>query len=468
MSVEVVVYVLLIVAFLILSAFFSSSEAAFLSFQRSRLSHLVNTNVPGAKRVSQMIDNMERLLATILLGNNLVNVAFSAIITIVSVKLVDFFLFKGAGDGPLGVVFATLLGTVLLLIFGEIIPKSVAVKKAEKISLLYARPLKILEVTLFPAILFLQWLSNMTQNLIGRDDSEETVTEGEILSMIDMGEAEGTVEPAEAEMLENVFRFGDQQVREVMTPRPEIISIERGITLQEFLQIYAENTHTRFPVHKESRDDIVGIISAKDILRALATRGVQENESVTDIVRDVYFVPETKPVSELFEELRRAGHQMAICLDEYGGIAGLVTIKRLTEVIVGKVGEEGESPEEEYSNIRPNLYQIEGGMDIGEANEEMDLNLPEGEYETIAGFILSQLGEIPSVGDQFEYNNLLFRIQEMDRFRIESILIRKRIQPNPPVASQGSGSDRQTINNTKENLNVGESDSTPARGDKSQ
>ena len=460
MNVESVVYVLLIVAFLILSAFFSSSEAAFLSLQRSRLSHLVNTNVPGAKRVSLMIANMERLLSTILLGNNLVNVAFSAVITIVSVKLV--------GEGPLGVAFATLLGTVLLLIFGEIIPKSVAVRKSEKISLLYARPLKILEITLFPAILALQWLSNMTQNLIGRDDSEETVTEGEILSMIDMGEAEGTVEPAEAEMLENVFRFGDQQVREVMTPTPEIISIERGITLQEFLQKYMENTHTRFPVHKESRDDIVVIISAKDILRTLATRGIQENESVTDIVRDVYFVPETKHVSELFEELRRTGHQMAICLDEYGGIAGLVTIKRLTEVIVGKVGEEGESPEEEYSNIRPNLYQIEGGMDIEEANEEMELNLPEGDYETIAGFILSQLGEIPSVGDQFEYNNLLFRIQEMDRFRIESILIRKRIQANPSVTSQGSGSDRQTINTSKENLNVRESDTTQTRGDQSQ
>ena len=461
MDVEIVVYTLLIVVFLVLSAFFSSSEAAFLSFQKTRLSHLVNINVPGAKRVSLMIANMERLLSTILLGNNLVNVAFSAIITMLSVELL--------GGGPLAVGFATLVGTALLLIFGEIIPKSVAVRKAERLSLLYARPLKSLEVALFPAILFLQWLSTITQHLFGRDsNSDETITEGEILSMIDIGEAEGTVEPAEAEMLENVFRFGDQQVREVMTPRPEIVSIERGITLQELLQIYAENTHTRFPVHKESRDDIVGIISAKDILRALATRGVQENESVTDIVRDVYFVPETKPVSELFEELRRAGHQMAICLDEYGGIAGLVTIKRLTEVIVGKVGEEGESPEEEYSNIRPNLYQIEGGMDIGEANEEMDLNLPEGEYETIAGFILSQLGEIPSVGDQFEYNNLLFRIQEMDRFRIESILIRKRIQPNPPVTSHGSGSDRQTINNSKENLNVGESDSTPARGDKSQ
>ena len=460
MDVEIVVYTLLIVVFLVLSAFFSSSEAAFLSFQKTRLSHLVNINVPGAKRVSLMIANMERLLSTILLGNNLVNVAFSAIITMLSVELL--------GGGPLAVGFATLVGTALLLIFGEIIPKSVAVRKAESLSLLYARPLKSLEVALFPAILFLQWLSNITQHLFGRDsNSDETITEGEILSMIDIGEAEGTVEPAEAEMLENVFRFGDQQVREVMTPRPEIVSIERGITLKEFLQIYAENTHTRFPVHKESRDDIVGIISAKDILRALATRGVQENESVTDIVRDVYFVPETKPVSELFEELRRTGHQMAICLDEYGGIAGLVTIKRLTEVVVGKVGEEGESPEEEYSNIRPNLYQIEGGMDIEEANEEMELNLPEGDYETIAGFVLSQLGEIPSVGDQFEYKNLLFRIQEMDRFRIESLLIRKRIQMDTPLASPGPGSEEQTIDNSKEDLNVSETNPTQTRGNES-
>ena len=460
MDVEIVVYTLLIVVFLVLSAFFSSSEAAFLSFQKTRLSHLVNINVPGAKRVSLMIANMERLLSTILLGNNLVNVAFSAIITMLSVELL--------GGGPLAVGFATLVGTALLLIFGEIIPKSVAVRKAESLSLLYARPLKSLEVALFPAILFLQWLSNITQHLFGRDsNSDETITEGEILSMIDIGEAEGTVEPAEAEMLENVFRFGDQQVREVMTPRPEIVSIERGITLQEFLQIYAENTHTRFPVHKESRDDIVGIISAKDILRALATRGVQENESVTDIVRDVYFVPETKPVSELFEELRRTGHQMAICLDEYGGIAGLVTIKRLTEVVVGKVGEEGESPEEEYSNIRPNLYQIEGGMDIEEANEEMELNLPEGDYETIAGFVLSQLGEIPSVGDQFEYKNLLFRIQEMDRFRIESLLIRKRIQMDTPLVSPGPGSEEQTIDNSKEDLNVSETNPTQTRGNES-
>ena len=417
---DTIVSISLIVLFLILSAFFSSSEAAFLSLQKTRLSHLLNTNVPGANRVAEMVSNTERLLSTILLGNNLVNVAFTAIITALTVSLVE--------DGPVAIAIATVAGTILLLIFGEIIPKSIAVKKAERISFIYARPLKIVELCMFPAIMFLQWLSNRSQDLFGQSQSsEETVTEGEILSMIDIGEAEGTFESSEAEMLENVFRFGDHQAREVMTPRTEIISVERGVTLKEFYELYTEHSHTRFPVHKESRDDIVGIISAKDILRILATKGMDEEDSVTDIIRAAYFVPETKLVSELFEELRKTGHQMAICLDEYAGIAGLVTVKRLTEVVFGRVGEEGESPEEEYSNIRPNVYRIEGGMDIEEANEEMDLNLPKGEYETIAGFVLAQLGEIPEVGNQFEFKDLLFRIQTMDNFRIESITIRKKI-----------------------------------------
>ncbi len=434
-----IVSISLIVLFLILSAFFSSSEAAFLSLQKTRLSHLLNTNVPGANRVAEMVSNTERLLSTILLGNNLVNVAFTAIITTLAVSLVE--------DGPLAVAIATVAGTILLLIFGEIIPKSIAVKKAERISFIYARPLKIVELCMFPAIIFLQWLSNRSQDLFGQgQSSEETVTEGEILSMIDIGEAEGTVEPVEAEMLENVFRFGDHQAREVMTPRTEIISVERGVTLKEFFELYTEHSHTRFPVHKESRDDIVGIISAKDILRILATKGMNEEDSVTDIIRDAYFVPETKLVSELFEELRKTGHQMAICLDEYAGIAGLVTVKRLTEVVFGRVGEEGESPEEEYSNIRPNVYRIEGGMDIEEANEEMDLNLPEGEYETIAGFVLAQLGEIPEVGDQFEFKDLLFRIQTMDHFRIESITIRKRIPSTETLIPKSNPIENGAVN----------------------
>ena len=391
----------------------------------------MTNNIPGAKRVHDMVNNTERLLSTILLGNNLVNVAFTAVVTALAVKWLK--------EGPVAVAAATIVGTGLLLIFGEIIPKSIAVKKAERVSFLYARPLKSIELSLYPLILFLQWLSRTTQSIFGQEQ-EEVVTEGEILSMIDLGEAEGTVEPNEAEMLENVFRFGDTQVREIMTPRTEIIVMDRGTTLNDFLNIYSEHSHTRFPIYKDTNENIVGIISAKDVLRILSTKGINGNDSVTDVIRDAHFVPETKWASELFEELRHAGNQMAICLDEYGGLAGLVTLKRLTELIVGKVGEEGESPETEYENIMPNVFQIEGGMDIADANNEMDLELPEGEYETIAGFVLDQIGEIPAINDEFEYEDMIFRILEMDRFRIESLLITRN--PNLMKTPKDSKSDK--------------------------
>ena len=431
MSTDTAVSIVLIGVFLLLSAFFSSSEAAFLSLQRTRLNYLVTNNIPGAKRVHDMVTNTERLLSTILLGNNLVNVAFTAVVTALAVKWLK--------EGPVAVAAATIVGTGLLLIFGEIIPKSLAVKKSERVSFLYARPLKSIELSLYPLILFLQWLSRTTQSIFGQEQ-EEVVTEGEILSMIDLGEAEGTVEPNEAEMLENVFRFGDTQVREIMTPRTEIIVMDRGTTLNDFLNIYSEHSHTRFPIYKDTNENIVGIISAKDVLRILSTKGINGNDSVTDVIRDAHFVPETKWASELFEELRHAGNQMAICLDEYGGLAGLVTLKRLTELIVGKVGEEGESPETEYENIMPNVFQIEGGMDIADANNKMNLELPEGEYETIAGFVLDQIGEIPAINDEFEYEDMTFRILEMDRFRIESLLITRK--PNLMKTPKDSKSDK--------------------------
>ena len=410
------VSLILIFLFLVLSAFFSSSEAAFLSLQKTRLSFLVNSGVPGAKRVADMIGNTDLLLSTILLGNNLVNVAFTAVITALAVAAL--------GRGPLAVAAATITGTILLLVFGEIIPKSLAVRRSEKVAFAYARPLKAVELSLYPIIIVLQWLSNITQSIFTRQELiEDTVTEIEIRSLIDIGEAEGTVEPSEAEMLENVFRFGDRQVREVMTPRTEIVSIKRGSSLRDFLKVYSEHPHTRFPVFKETSDDIINIISVKDVLKALSNDGIKESDSVTDITRDAYFVPETKQTAELFDELRRTGNQMAICLDEYGGLAGLVTTKRLTEVVVGPVGEEGESPEDEYESIYPNVFHIDGSMDIEEANEEMHLDLPIGDYETIAGFVLTQVGEIPSEGDEFTYENLYFKILQMDHLKIVSIMI---------------------------------------------
>ena len=414
------------VVFLLFSAFFSSSEAAFLSFQKTRLAHLVSTGMPGAERVAGMISQPERLLSTILLGNNFVNVAFTALVTVVIVAAL--------GESR-GLVVATVVGTIVLLIVGETIPKTLAVRHAESVAILFARPLKLTELMLWPAVIALEWTTHRVGSLFGGVSPRRSITEIELRSLIDIGEAEGTFEPSEAEMLENVFRFGDKQVREVMTPRTEIASLQRGATLGEFLDIYAKHSHTRFPVYKESTDDVVGIISAKDVLKAISVKGIERGHSVTDVIRDAHYVPETKRIAVLFDELRRSGNQMAIAVDEYGGLAGLVTLKRLSEEVVGPVGEEGAGPEEEYEHIDENTFLVDGGMSIEEVNEELEIGLPDGDYETIAGFVLDILGRIPREGELFDFRHMKFEITRMQGLKIDAIKLTKpqTIEGGPQV-----------------------------------
>ena len=404
---------------IILSAFFSSSEAAFLALERIRLVHLLNTNKPGAQRVAGLLERPERLLSTILLGNNLVNVAFTALITVVSLNLL------GEGREALATILATVAGTVLLLIFGETIPKTIAVHQAERISFWYARPLKMLEMLFWPIIFLLQGMTNWTTKLLGvNPEARDSITEGELLSLIDIGEAEGTFESSEAELLQNVFRFGDRQVREVMTPRPEMVSVQHSATLSEFLNVYGAHSHTRFPVYNDSSENIIGILSAKDVLRSMASNGGMElDATVTDVIRRPLFVPETKRTAELFEEMRKDGHQMAIIVDEYGGLAGLVTLKRLSEEVVGAHGEEGEAPEDEYESLDDNTFQVEAAMSIDEANEELELNLPDGDFDTLAGFVLDKLGHIPDEGEILEYEDLKIEVIEMRALKIEIIKV---------------------------------------------
>ena len=404
---------------IILSAFFSSSEAAFLTLERIRLVHLLNTNKPGAQRVAGLLERPERLLSTILLGNNLVNVAFTALITVVSLNLL------GEGREALATILATVAGTILLLIFGETIPKTIAVHQAERISFWYARPLKMLETLFWPIIFLLQGMTNWTTKLLGvNPEARDSITEGELLSLIDIGEAEGTFESSEAELLQNVFRFGDRQVREVMTPRPEMVSVQHSATLSEFLNVYGAHSHTRFPVYNDSSENIIGILSAKDVLRSMASNGGMElDATVTDVIRRPLFVPETKRTAELFEEMRKDGHQMAIIVDEYGGLAGLVTLKRLSEEVVGAHGEEGEAPEDEYESLDDNTFQVEAAMSIDEANEELELNLPDGDFDTLAGFVLDKLGHIPDEGEILEYEDLKIEVIEMRALKIEIIKV---------------------------------------------
>ncbi len=406
--------VLLAVCF-VLSGFFSASETAYIALSRARLLHLVNTGRPGARRVSRLADRPEKLLATVLLSNNLVNTAAAALATAVAISLID--------NVDLAVLIATIGVTLILLVFAETLPKTMAWRRAEGVAFWVSRPLILVGWALSPPVRVLQWITLMVGRSLRITPIHSQVTEEEIRTLISVGAQAGAVETTEAEMLEKVFHFGDRHVMEIMTPRTEIAWVAKGTSTEEFLTIYSRETHTRFPVYDEDMENIVGILSVKDLLQTMAQTGIRPGISATDEVRPAYFIPETKLVGELFSELRQAGQQMAVVIDQFGGVAGLVTLKRLIEVIVGPVGEEGKPAREEFEAVGENVYEVDAGMGIQEANDEMGLGLPQGSYQTLAGFILERLGHIPHEGERLHYNNLGLEIKEIRRVKIERVRV---------------------------------------------
>ena len=418
MSIETLYWVLLFVC-LLLSAFFSSSETAFIALRRIRVEHMVNTKVNGADRVSRLLQRPARLLSTILLGNNLVNTAAAALATALAIK----YLPEQPG---MSILIATIGLTTLLLVFSETTPKTIAIQHAERLSLAFARPIEVISWLFTPFVVVLSWIASGFSKLAGGAPVPRSLaSEEEIRTMISVGHKEGTVETEEAEMLHKVFDFGNRPVREVMVPRPEVICIERGSKIADFLTLYAESPISRFPVYQENMDNVVGILSVKDVLMALAKNTINNQSVVDELVRPAYFTPETKPISDLFTEMRDKNYRMTVVVDEYGGTAGIVSLSRLVEEIVGPVGDELAAAEKEYEAINEYTFQIDGGMRIEEANEEMGLELPEGDYETVAGFALHLLGYIPKQGEQLRYKGLKLVITKMRGVKIEEILLTK-------------------------------------------
>ena len=415
MSIEALYLVFLFVC-IVLSAFFSSSETAFISLERFRVQHMVETKVKGAKRVSKMLEKPERFLSTILLGNNLVNTAAASIATFLALRIWP----------DTGLIIATLGMALILLIFAETMPKTFANRHAERISLLFVRPIEIIALIFSPIVIALSWLASGLTRLIGGTPMRSSIiSEEEIRTMITAGHKEGTVEEAEADMLHAVFEFGDSPVSEALVPRPEVIGIEKGTTLAAFMDIYSKSPISRFPVYEENMDNVVGILSIKDVLMAQAKRTINNDSPIDELIRPAYFTPETKPIGELFAEMRDKNYRMAIVVDEYGGTAGIVSLSRLMEEIVGPVGDELAEAEKEYESIDEYTFQVDGGMRIEEANEELGLQLPEGDYETVAGFVLNLLGHIPRQGRQLKYKGLKMVITKMKGHKIEDILITK-------------------------------------------
>ncbi len=414
---------ILLAVFLFFSAFFSGSEAALLSVQRVRLRRLVTDKTAGAARVERMIEHPERLLPPILLGNNLVNTGAAAIATSIALGLIT-------GNEGLAVGVATAAVTIVLLIFGETIPKTVAARHAERVSIIVAPVIQGIGWVLKPISIILQTISLTIAKLFGGGSLSRLITEEEIKAMVEVGSESGAVEQGEADIIRRVLDFGDRRVSELMTPRPEIIALKVGSTIRDFQALYGSNYHTRFPVVRDELDDIVGTVSVKDVMRALAD-GADADSPAPLESRSPRFVPETKSLDDLFDEMRSNGDPIVMVADEYGGVAGLVTFKRLVESIVGKV-EEGADEERNVPQVEildDRTAYLDGGLTIADANEQLSLDLPSGEYETVAGFLLEQLGSIPEVGAEVAFANLHFGVLEMRGVRIGRVRVTRERDP---------------------------------------
>ncbi len=409
--------VALLVVSLLLFTFFTSMEAAVLAVSRVRMKHLAAEGNRAARAIERIWEREDRFFAFVILGQNLFIILATALATAVAIDLV--------GRAGWGIAAATVLLTLGAVIFGEMTPKIVAVRAAERYALTVGWVIRASMLLLMPLLAVIAFVPDLLSRLLlgKRLGKTPTVTEGELRMLIDIGAAEGVVQRVEAELLEGVFHFGDRRVNEVMTPRTEVVWLEKGMTIADLYGIFSEHPHSRFPVFQDSPDNAVGIVGIKDVLRGVAQKELDEGSYVELAMRPAMFVPETKFVGTLFSEMQQSGQQMAIVADEYGGTAGVVTLEMLLEEIVGYVSGELRRHEEEVISLDERTFDIDAGMTISDANEELQLDLPEGEYETVAGFVLSHLGRIPQQGEQFVYDGLRIAVTEVRARKVERLTV---------------------------------------------
>ena len=408
-------YITLFVACLIAAAFFCSAETAFIGMQKLRLRHLVKINHKKAEIVAKILEKPEKFLATVLLGINFSETAIAALGTLLAISW---------WGEQIGVAIATIIITIVTLVFCEFIPKILAARYGERIALSFARPLQIISTLLYPFVFILNRIGIRFMKLAGGDtEHKPTISPEEIRTAITLGADEGVWEEDEAEMLHKCFAFTDRPVYETMVPRTEIVWIEKGIMVADFLAVYRKSPHSRFPVYEGTQDNVVGVLYIKDVLMTLANGTISNDGLINNMIRQVYFVPENKPMGALLSEMRQNKYKMAVVVDEFGGVAGIATLDQLLEEIVGTIGDELVTSDEDIVTINANTFELDGGLRIDEANDELELQLPTGSYETIAGFVLNHLGRVPRQGDHLKYHDLKLTIQEMKGIKIEKIMV---------------------------------------------
>lgn len=406
---------ILLVLLVLMSAFFSSSETALINMSKIRLKYLVKEKVKNADKLEKLYEDSNKLIGAILIGNNIVNVATSSIATIITTSR-----FSNAGLG-----ISVGLTTLVILIFGEITPKNLALKNSESISLFVA-PIILFLVRIFTPILFiLNNISNLLSALLGQrnDDKKPTITQDELKTIVDVSNQEGVLETDETEMIQNIFEFKDLTVDDIMIQRMDIVAISSEMSYDEIIDVFKNRQLSRLPIYEDTIDDIIGVLYAKDLF---FTEQSKEDFDIKAVMREPVFVNEFVKISDFFKKMQQVKTHIAIVLDEYGGVAGIVTMEDLVESIVGDIYDEYDQQDEEVRKLKENIYVINGNSKLTEIQELLQVELVSKDYESLGGYLMDKMGKIPTQGDIYEDENFKFVISSMDKNRINKVkVIRK-------------------------------------------
>ena len=398
---------------LALSGFFSSAETALTTVNRIHMRTLADADNKKAKMVLKITKDSAKMLSAILIGNNIVNLSASSIATTLAISLF----------GNYGAGIATGIITFLILIFGEVSPKTLSTIKADSISMKIAGIINVLMIVLTPVIFLINKLSLGVLFLFGvkASDGNRVMTEEELRTIVDVGQETGVIEDEERAMIHNVFDFGDAEAKEVMIPRIDMTFVHIDADYNEVLKIYKQDMFTRLPVYEESTDNVVGIINMKDLLLIENT----DNFSIRDIMREPYFTYEHKNTSDLFLEMKKSSISLAIVLDEYGVTAGLITLEDLIEEIVGEIRDEYDTDEiDDITRLSDREYLVLGSANLEDVSDELNLHLESDDYDTIGGYCLEKLDHLPERNEIIiTDDDVLLRIEAVDKNRIEKVYI---------------------------------------------
>mgnify|MGYP004658879343 FL=1 len=416
---------------ILLNAYFAATEIAFISLNDAKIEKQVKDGNKKAKQIQKMLKNPSKFLATIQIGITLAGFLSSAFASdafagMLAPVLNEWMPFISIATWQnISIIIITIILSFFTLVFGELVPKRLAMKYYEKISFATIGVIKGISVVTAPFVKLLTWSTNLVSKIFGvGEQEEEIVTEEEIKMMVNQGEEKGSIEENEKELINNVFEFNDIIASEIMTYRTDIYAIEINEDVYEILDEIDEYKYSRIPVYEETIDDIKGILFLKDILKLVSTR---KEFKIADIMREAYFVPESKPIDEIFEELQANKMQMAIVVDEYGGTAGLLTMEDILEELVGNIFDEYDDVEVEYKRLDDNTYLIDGSVSLYEMKKIFDIELPEGDYETLSGYLIEKLGRLPEEDEHpvIEDEHLTYKIEEYEDRRIKWVKVCK-------------------------------------------